>query len=208
MTTLLIGQSTIPTVSGEDSVNPAGLLPGNQVYAGYGAGTFADMTQIKSRFPGKKYLEITPFVGPGDCLDVETGDATPADAKPFIEQWNPVNTNKPVIYANMSTMPAVKAALVGILRSRYYLWVALWDGNPAIPPGYDGKQYASVSGYDSNTFDDVMWATEPVTYPIAPAPPGQWANAAVMTGIGTDGNLFQAVYNPATGAWSAPERII
>lgn len=208
---ILIGQSTIPTEPGQDSVSPAGMQKGNSVYAGYGAGSFADMTEIKTLFPGKLYLEITPFVGPGDCLDIETGDAVPADAKTFIDQWHKVNTVKPVIYANASTMPAVKTALASVPRTSYFLWVALWDGNPSIPAGYDAKQYSSTPGYDSNTFDDVMWPAAvpapPVLHPAAPAPPGHWVRGAAMVGTGETGAFYLTFYNPATGQWSPPVKL-
>lgn len=211
MTTLIVGQSTIPTEPGQDSVNPAGMQKGNDVYAGYGLlSSFADMVAIKALFPGKKYVEITPRVGPGDCLDIETGDAVPADAPLFIAQWHKVNTVRPVIYANASTMPEVKTALASVPRTSYFLWVAQWDGNPAIPAGYDAKQYASTNGYDSDTFDLAMWPAivpPPVTHPVASAPPGRWEKGAIMVGLAENGEFFMTFYNVATGKWSTPLKL-
>lgn len=43
--------------------------------------------------------------------------------------------------------------------------------------------------------------------PKAPAPPGQWEDAAVLTGVGLDGKLYQTIYHPATGKWTAPIRV-
>lgn len=43
--------------------------------------------------------------------------------------------------------------------------------------------------------------------PKAPAPPGQWEDAAVLTGVGLDGKLWTTVYHPATGKWTAPVRV-
>lgn len=156
-------------LSGQDSVSPGGMQSGKDVYGGYGAGGFEDYEEVKRDFPGKLYISVAPFVVSGvDCLDIETGDAVPADGPAFVRGWHKVNTNLPMIYANMSTMPAVKEALdaANLPRSAYYLWVAEWDGSPDIPAGYDGIQYSTASGYDGDAFYAYMWTTGPV-WPLA-----------------------------------------
>jgi hypothetical protein len=166
---------------GEDAVDPGGLQPGLDVYCGYEAGTpgyangsYTNMDQIKSRFPGKKYLSVGR-----DAMDIEPGLATPDQAPGFVRQWKPVNTVLPVLYADGSEMPDVKAALnsAGIPRARYFLWLADPDGDPSIPAGYDGKQWEFDGNlYDADSFYEYMW--EPVTVPIPiekgtfPAPGG------------------------------------
>lgn len=45
------------------------------------------------------------------------------------------------------------------------------------------------------------------SYPNAPAPPGLWEKAAVLTGIGLDGNVWTTTYNPVTGKWDGPVRV-
>lgn len=154
-------------LAGQDSVSPSGMNSGLSVYAGYGRGTYANMSAVEARFPGKKYLSVSPYVTVGvDCLDVEPGDAGPGDCAAFVRGWTPVNTVKPVIYANASTMGAVVSDLsgAGIARSSYFLWVAEWDYSSAIPSGFDAKQYASTSGYDSDAFSDYMF------HAVAPVP--------------------------------------
>lgn len=157
--------------TGEDSVNPGGMRPGLDVYCGYVAGAFGyragsfnDYNAVKAAFPGKKYIAIGI-----DCIDVENGLATAQDARNFVLNAKPINTNRPVVYANASTMPLVQHYLVGVPRNHYYLWVAEWDGNPNIPAGYDGKQYASTQGYDANTFAPYMWETTPIPRPPSPS---------------------------------------
>lgn len=159
--------------TGQDSVNPAGMKQGLAVYCGYKAGApgyrrggFSNMPAIKARFPGKKYLCVGT-----DCIDIETGLASAADGPGFVRGWTKDNTNKPVLYANMSTMPSVKSALnsAGIARSSYYLWVAIWNGGP-IPSGYDAIQNGSTQGYDSDLFEDYMWGGTGPTPPPGPGP--------------------------------------
>jgi len=98
-----------------------------------------------------------------DCLDVEPGDANPSNAPAFVHGWTPVNTNKPVIYANGYNMSAIVSSLskAGIARSAYYLWLADWDGAPSLPGGYDAKQYQSTSGFDADVFADYMFTAPP-----------------------------------------------
>src|SRR5438876_4893595 len=162
------GDSSMTTrLTGQDSVDPAGMHSGLDVYCGYDSGapgyrngSFSNMAAIRARFPGKRYLSVGY-----DCIDVEPGLASPGEAPAFVRNWTRHNTAKPVVYANASQMPSVKSALnaAGIPRDHYFLWLAEWDGNPAIPFGYDGKQYASTQGYDSDSFWDYVFtgATPP-----------------------------------------------
>jgi peptidoglycan hydrolase-like protein with peptidoglycan-binding domain len=156
---------------------------GLSVYAGYGRGSFTNMSAVESRFPGAKYVSVSPYVTTGvDCLDVEPGDASPSDAPAFVRNCKTVNTVKPVIYANASTMGAVKDALnaAGISRTQYFLWVAEWDGSAAIPQGYDGKQYASTSGYDADSFYDYMFGP---SVPVNPFPLKIGSSGAQVTAL-------------------------
>jgi hypothetical protein len=142
---------------------------GLKVYAGYGRGSYTNMASVKARFPGSKYVSVSPYVTTGvDCLDVEPGDAVPADAPAFVRGWTPVNTTKPVIYANAYSMPSVVSSLskAGIARSQYFLWVAEWDQSPHIPGGYDAKQYWSTSGYDADSFNDYMFGPPVALWPL------------------------------------------
>ena len=156
-------------LTGQDSVSPSGMSRGLSVYAGYGRGTYTNIDAVKARFPGARYLSISPYVTTGvDCLDIEPGDAVPSDGPAFVRGWTPVNTNKPVIYANGSSMTAIQQAMAraGIARNQYYLWLASWDKNLAISSGYDAKQYWSTSGYDSDSFYDYMFQPPPTVWPL------------------------------------------
>jgi hypothetical protein len=158
------------TETGADSVDPGGMRQGLDVYCGYDAGGpgyrnggYSNMNAIKAMFPGKKYLCVGT-----DCIDIESGLASPDEAPGFVNGWKKDNTNRPVCYANGSTMPAVKSALSGIDRNRYYLWLADPNGDPSVPSGYDGKQWEFAQGFDADSFYEYMWV--PVTKPPPPPP--------------------------------------
>lgn len=111
------------------------------------------------------------------CLDVETGDATPDQAPGWYHYALAAGHWRPCFYANASTMPAVKAALVGagIPRASYRLWVAAYPGTgPNIPAGFDAHQYTdhgpNGENYDISVCTDDFFGPPPAPTP-PPAPP-------------------------------------
>lgn len=172
-------------LTGQDSVGAGGMQNGKDVYAGYGGFShFSNMGSIKARFPGRKYLVFDTHVSQVDAYDVEPGGGSASQAPAFFRQWKKVNLNKPGFYASRSQIGSVQSALsgAGISRDKYYLIVAQWDGSSFIGAGFDGKQYASTSGYDSDSFQSYMWdgtVTPPV--PAFPLQQGSTDTADVTT---------------------------
>ncbi len=128
------------------TTNPAAI-------AGYVNGAYQTFNALVKRFPKAKALSISVFSG-GDarCLDIETGDATPADAPAWVRRQHARGIKRPVVYANTSTMPAVIAALTasGIHRGEYLVWTAHYTGVAHIEPGSDATQYKNVEQGASN----------------------------------------------------------
>lgn len=109
-----------------DSVN-AGMLPPGYAYAGYVDGIFRDYGQITALFPGADVLSIAVFAADdADCLDVETGDASPGQAAGWAARQAARGVARPCLYAAVSTMSQVIAALTaaGVSRSGVRLWSA------------------------------------------------------------------------------------
>ena len=132
-----------------DSVN-VNAIPANAIaVAGYVGGLYPTFRALLQRFPHAKHLSIAINAAEvADCLDVETGDATPGEAPDWVRREKA--HRKPWVYANASTMPAVIAALdrAGLHRNEYYLWVADYNGVAQIPNGYDAKQYEERKAAD------------------------------------------------------------
>jgi hypothetical protein len=141
-------------LSGCDSVTPATMPLGFDVYAAYVTG-YDDYQAMVEAFPGKKYIGISTSVAPTDCYDVEEGGGVNADCVAFFNQSPHPNLIAPMFYADLNNMPSLVETLedAGIARARFLLWVADWDGETIIPSGYDGVQYASFPGYDADMFD-------------------------------------------------------
>ena len=129
-------------------------IPGNATHvAGYVNGKWPTVAALRARFPHAKVLTIAVTANAdAECLDVETGDATPAQAPAWVKRQQARGVKHPKIYANRSTMPTVWAALqaAGIKRDEVKLWVADWTGQPHLPAGYDACQWISTAGYDES----------------------------------------------------------
>jgi hypothetical protein len=128
-----------------DSVSLDQFPPNPPAVAGYTSGFWPTYNELVAKFPKAKHLSIAVNASEdADCLDVETGDATPAQAPGWVSRQWVRKATRPVVYANLSTMPEVIARLksYGIPRGRVRLWVADYNGKPAkVPEGFDGIQW-------------------------------------------------------------------
>ena len=159
--------SSLPTYAGYDSVDAAADPYGAEVLSCYTVGSrYANCPAVRARAP-KHLLTVavnTSIVA--RCLDVEPSDATPSQAGGWayrmIHKHGYVH---PCFYADGSEMPSVQASAkaAGIPHctpttalsstiSCYLTHVAIWDDNPAIPPGQDGKQWKNTPNLDYDTY--------------------------------------------------------
>lgn len=100
------------------------------------------------RFPNAVKVTIVKKASTNDghVLDVEPGDATPAQAPGWVQMRREAGAD-PTVYMNASTWPAVRQAFIdqGVAQPHY--WVAKYDGVASIPAdwlalGCVAKQYA------------------------------------------------------------------
>lgn len=141
--------------------------------------------------------------------DIEPGAYRPADIPNF--QFDPA-VERPTCYCDRSDLPAVMAlwkgdiwlAAPGLSETEC---LAIAANNPQIV----AVQNVFAQSYDASVVIDPYWPRKaPVTtptHPVATAPPGVWKDAAVLTGIGTDGLLYTTTYSVATGLWSVPAKV-
>jgi hypothetical protein len=171
-----------------DSITVANLPDGGGAYAGYVGGNWATWDAVKATFGGHAHL-LSIAVNAGEdakCLDVEQGDATPAEAPGWVKRQQGRGQYKPVLYASVSAVPAVLAALghAGIKRDEVRLWSAhygagkhicgpascKWPGVPAC----DGTQWTDAAAGAGGTRVDESLLTDaffPAPPPPQPAPP-------------------------------------
>jgi len=130
-----------------DSVTATAIPTNAAVVAGYVDGAYAWSNADWARFPESVKVRIAVFASTNDghVLDVEDGDATPAQAPGWVRMRRAAGLD-PIVYCNASTWPSVISAFssAGIAGPPY--WIAQYDGSPAIPSGAVAKQYNDPPG--------------------------------------------------------------
>lgn len=149
-----------------DSINPARIPANAAMVAGYVDGIYGpehgrfnqpgwDLAAW-ARFPNAVKVRIAVFASTNDghVLDVETYDATPAQAPGWVKMRRAAGRD-PSVYMNASTWPAVRQAFrsAGVPEPHY--WVASYPGGGAvIPAGAIAHQYADPGPYDLSVVAD------------------------------------------------------
>ena len=118
-----------------DSVSLSQIPADARAVAGYDGGNWPTFRQLAGRWPHAHRLSIAVNAAEdGDCLDVENGDAIPADAPGWFRQQKARGVALPCFYGSVSVIPQIEAILAahGIDRSQYRVWSAHYTGQPHI----------------------------------------------------------------------------
>lgn len=117
------------TLTMYDSTNVGALPHGADAYAGYVEGLFPTFAALKRQFAasGAHLLSIAVFAsGDAECLDIEPGDATNAQAPGWVKRQLARGAHRPCLYTSVGNMDALVTALggAGIPRAAVRLWSA------------------------------------------------------------------------------------
>jgi hypothetical protein len=118
-----------------DSIEPDLMPPNSEAVAGYTGGKWPTFPLLAGRFPKAHRLSIAVRAADdGECLDIETGDASPGDAPAWFERQKAKGVQRPCFYTSLSNVDTLHSALVaaGIHRGDYRLWVAHYTYSPHI----------------------------------------------------------------------------
>ncbi len=109
-------------------------IPRNaEAVAGYTGGHWPTYNSLVRRFPNAHHLSIAISASEdGECLDIETGDARPEQAPAWFHRQKARGVAKPCLYASLSVMDSVIAAMTnnGIHRDQYRVWTAHYTYAP------------------------------------------------------------------------------
>ncbi|HEY7594876.1 MAG TPA: hypothetical protein VH969_17120 [Actinophytocola sp.] len=138
-----------------DSVTPSAIPRGARMVAGYlPPSRYAWSKAEWAMFPNAVKVRIAIFasVNDGHVLDVEPGDATPAQAPGWVVMRRRAGVD-PSVYCNASTWPTVRAEFRrrGIREPHY--WIAKYDNVARLPAGAVAKQYANPPLHGRGHFD-------------------------------------------------------
>lgn len=160
--------------------------------AGYVNGLYAWSQAEWDLFPHADHVKIAvrASTNDGDVLDVETGDATAAEAAAWIRMRHAAGLYRPTVYCSLSVVPDVRRETGSlILGVDYDIWVAKYDRSPAEPavPGlpparFAAKQYEADSAWDVSVLYDPEWPHRQPAHPApVPAPASPSGTATAMS---------------------------
>jgi hypothetical protein len=132
------------TLTMYDSTTAADIYAANSnpdVVAGYAFGTYAWDDADWALFPNADKFHITPnaYYLNADILDVETGDVSPTDSKDII-MWVQNSNGAKIVYCGLENWALIRTYFP---VNPPLWWVAHYTGEPTIPPGAWGIQYAN-----------------------------------------------------------------
>jgi hypothetical protein len=137
-----------------DSVTPS-VIPAGQVVATYADGPHpVSPSQVEGR-GNVLWIDINGSDPAASVIDVEPGNATPAQAAGWAYQRltdHPDGLAR--IYTMLSEWPAVQDAVASLpspMRARIRWWIANPTGQPHIVPGSDATQWFWGPSYDIST---------------------------------------------------------
>lgn len=159
-----------------DGITPTSVPGGARIYAGYVNGEWPSYAELAARNPLALHVSIAVNVSArAKCLDVENGDATPAQAPGWVLQQRAAGDPYPWVYMNEETWPAVRAAFAAQKVAPPWYWVAGYVKDPskygAIPAGAIGIQDYDFGGYDRSVMADYIPGLDPVPVTAAGAAP-------------------------------------
>jgi hypothetical protein len=171
--------------------------------AGYLNGTYAWDQAQWNLFPHADHVTISVRAQwtVGDVLDVENGDATPAEAAAWIDARHAAGLYRPTVYCSLSVVPDGRRETGHLILGRDYdIWVARYDRSPVAPPvpglppaRFAAKQYESDALWDVSAVYDTAWPHRtpdhpaPVPAPAGPSGTATAANVAWHVVTGPDG---------------------
>lgn len=134
-----------------DSVRVDGIPQNATMVAGYVDGLYANVGTMQRRFPNAVVVRIavSSHTNDGHVLDVEQGDATPAEAVGWVTMRRHAGY-EPTVYCNSSEWPLVRKAFRDANVDEPHYWIAQWDGIAQVPTGTVAKQYRNGSDYDTS----------------------------------------------------------
>lgn len=154
-----------------DAVTVPDIPAGATLVAGYADGSYANVPQLRSRFPHAEVATIAvAHTTRAMVADIERGDMTPETAVLWArDTMHDVANDLLTLYANTSTWPSVKAAFAAAGVSLPQWFAADYDGVAVLGPGQIAKQYVDTGGYDMSVVADFWPGVDPA--PAPPSPP-------------------------------------
>jgi hypothetical protein len=152
-----------------DSVTVGNIPPAARAVAGYVNGNYQTMPELRARFPKARKVSIAVASAfAADCLDVEPGDASNADAPRWYRRFKARRSRaKPIFYTSASNVDALLEELdrSGIPRHAYLIWSAHYT---------DSRHVCSPRTCGYPAADATQWTTHGETVDESAVRPHFW----------------------------------
>lgn len=156
-----------------DGVDATRLPTSAQLVAGYVDGLYRWSDANWARFPNSVKVRVAVFsqTNDGHALDVEPGNATPAQSVDWVLMRRRAGVD-PTVYMNTSTWPTVRSSFQSRGVAEPHYWVAQYDGVASIPGGAVAKQYYNNNdlGYDLSVVANYWPGVDPAPFGPPPTP--------------------------------------
>lgn len=160
-----------------DSVSVGSLPAGFPVYGGYVDGAWPNADEIAAAHPGATVVRFctNPRNDLGDCLDIESGDATPADAPGWVTRRRASGHLGPLVYFSEASRGDVATAFINAGVDQPPAIVAAYPGAGAVlqQPGDAGHQWIDHGPYDESVVLDYLPGIDPAPSPSTPTIPSE-----------------------------------
>jgi hypothetical protein len=137
-----------------DSTTPSSIPAGQQA-AVYSDGAYAATPAQVAGHPNTLWIDTNGSNPSANALDVEPGDATPAQAGQWVAQkLTDTPSQVAIVYTMRSDWPAVQAAVGQLpqwMQSHVRWWIADPTGVPHMVPGASATQWEWGQNYDIST---------------------------------------------------------
>jgi hypothetical protein len=168
-----------------DSVTPANLPAGFDLYGAYVDGVYKNYAQVDAMYPGRVVgIAVFPTTDDGIVGDCETGDMTPQTAVIWVRARRVMGVD-PTIYCSAAIWQQVRDAFDAADIDQPHYWIAAYPGiGPELYPGSVAHQWIDHGPYDESVVADYWPGVDP-----PPQPPDNLKEGETMTSIIIGGQL-------------------
>jgi hypothetical protein len=139
-----------------DGITASNIPLDAQMVAGYDDGLYRWSAADWARFPNAVKIHIAVFASDNEStvLDVEPGDATPAQAPGWVNARRAGGVD-PTVYCSLSSWPVVRGNFQNQRVAEPHYWIAAYPGiGGALYAGSVAHQYADPGPYDLSVVAD------------------------------------------------------
>ena len=149
-----------------DSIDPTKIPKDAQVVAGYVGGTWPTFAKLPALFPNALLVSIAINASEdADVLDVEQGDATPAQAPAWVIRQRSLGRH-PTVYCSRSPWADVQRAFDAPNVPQPDYWIADYTSAEHLLPGSVATQWTDAGPYDISVTNGT-WPRRPISYPVS-----------------------------------------